>query len=215
MRKLLSLPVLAGLLAIPTALGAPDRGDGGAVPALVDISRIQSLQSEERLTRVPSLRPAPSAFAAGGDADDSDSAPSLIHSSVADPLEHLEARDRLLAATRGARRARRIEAERNSRAAEEPAVAGAPATAAAPEPTGPAAGTPPELQAIAACESGGDPGAIGGGGAYRGKYQFTPATWQAVGGTGDPAAAPEAEQDRRAAILYAQSGASQWPSCGG
>ena len=201
MRKLLSLPVLAGLLAIPTALGAPDRGDGGAVPALVDISRIQSLQSEERLTRVPSLRPAPSAFAAGGDADDSDSAPSLIHSSVADPLEHLEARDRLLAATRGARRARRVEAERNSRAAEEPA--------------GPAAGLPPELQAIAACESGGDPGAIGGGGAYRGKYQFTPATWQAVGGTGDPAAAPEAEQDRRAAILYAQSGASQWPSCGG
>ena len=49
---------------------------------------------------------------------------------------------------------------------------------------------------------------------YRGKYQFDHATWAAVGGTGDPAAAPEAEQDRRAAILYAQAGAGQWPVCG-
>jgi hypothetical protein len=72
----------------------------------------------------------------------------------------------------------------------------------------------PHLQAIAQCESGGDPAAIGGGGLYRGKYQFSVATWQAVGGSGDPAAAPEAEQDRRAAILYAQSGPGQWPVCG-
>ena len=43
-------------------------------------------------------------------------------------------------------------------------------------------------------------------GRYRGKYQFTRETWAAVGGTGDPAAAPEAEQDRRAAMLYAQAG---------
>jgi hypothetical protein len=73
----------------------------------------------------------------------------------------------------------------------------------------------PALQAIAACESGGDPRAIGGGGTFRGKYQFTYATWAAVGGSGDPAAAPEAEQDRRAAMLYAQAGAGQWPVCGG
>ena len=33
-------------------------------------------------------------------------------------------------------------------------------------------------------------------------------------GTGDPAAAPEAEQDRRAAMLYAQSGPAPWPVCG-
>jgi hypothetical protein len=70
------------------------------------------------------------------------------------------------------------------------------------------------LQAIAACESGGDPTAIGGGGLYRGKYQFTVSTWQSVGGTGDPAAAPEAEQDRRAAMLLARDGAGQWPVCG-
>lgn len=72
----------------------------------------------------------------------------------------------------------------------------------------------PHLQAIAACESGGDPTAIGGGGLYRGKYQFSIATWQAVGGTGDPAAASEAEQDLRATILYERSGPGQWPTCG-
>ena len=71
----------------------------------------------------------------------------------------------------------------------------------------------PALQAIANCESGGNPAAIGGGGLYRGKYQFSVDTWQAVGGTGDPAAAPEAEQDRRATILYAQAGPGQWPVC--
>jgi hypothetical protein len=72
----------------------------------------------------------------------------------------------------------------------------------------------PQLEAIAQCESGGDPTAIGGGGLYRGKYQFSYGTWQAVGGSGDPAAAPEAEQDRRAAILLARSGTGQWPVCG-
>lgn len=72
----------------------------------------------------------------------------------------------------------------------------------------------PALQAIAACESGGDPSAVGGGGAYRGKYQMSPSTWASVGGDGDPAKAPEAEQDRRAAKLYAASGSSSWPACG-
>jgi hypothetical protein len=72
----------------------------------------------------------------------------------------------------------------------------------------------PQLEAIAACESGGDPAAIGGGGAYRGKYQFDYGTWASVGGSGDPAAAPEAEQDKRAAALLARSGTSPWPVCG-
>jgi Transglycosylase-like domain len=73
----------------------------------------------------------------------------------------------------------------------------------------------PQLESIAACESGGDPTAIGGGGLYRGKYQFTYETWASVGGTGDPAAAPEAEQDARAAALLARDGAGHWPVCGG
>ncbi len=72
----------------------------------------------------------------------------------------------------------------------------------------------PALAAIAGCESSGNPRAIGGGGAFRGKYQFSPSTWRAVGGSGDPAAASEAEQDRRAALLYARAGASPWPVCG-
>ncbi len=72
---------------------------------------------------------------------------------------------------------------------------------------------PPHLEAIAACESGGDPSANTGNGFY-GKYQFSQSTWEAVGGTGNAAAASEAEQDARAAQLYAQQGASPWPVCG-
>jgi peptidoglycan hydrolase-like protein with peptidoglycan-binding domain len=71
------------------------------------------------------------------------------------------------------------------------------------------------LQRIANCESGGNPSAVGGGGRYRGKYQFDRATWRAIGGSGDPAAAPEAEQDRRAAMLLARSGTGPWRNCAG
>jgi hypothetical protein len=85
---------------------------------------------------------------------------------------------------------------------------------AANAPAGAGAGASPQLQAIAACESGGNPSAIGGGGAFRGKYQFDYGTWASVGGSGDPAAAPESEQDMRAAMLLARSGTSPWPVCG-
>jgi hypothetical protein len=71
----------------------------------------------------------------------------------------------------------------------------------------------PTLEAIAACESGGNPATNTGNGFY-GKYQFTLSTWQSVGGSGNPAAASEAEQNRRAALLYAREGASPWPVCG-
>ena len=70
------------------------------------------------------------------------------------------------------------------------------------------------LESIALCESGGDPTIVSADGSFRGKYQFTFGTWASVGGSGDPAAAPEAEQDYRAALLYAQSGSSPWPVCG-
>jgi TolA-binding protein len=69
------------------------------------------------------------------------------------------------------------------------------------------------LESIASCESGGDPTIVSADGSYRGKYQFDYGTWESVGGSGDPAAAPEAEQDYRAALLYAQSGSSPWPIC--
>lgn len=70
------------------------------------------------------------------------------------------------------------------------------------------------MEAIAACESGGDPTAVSSSGTYRGKYQFDYGTWASVGGSGDPAAASEAEQDMRAQMLYDRSGAAPWPICG-
>jgi hypothetical protein len=70
------------------------------------------------------------------------------------------------------------------------------------------------LAKIAQCESGGDPTAVSADGKYRGKYQFTRATWAAMGGSGDPAAAPAAEQDKRAAALLAAQGTAPWPVCG-
>ena len=71
------------------------------------------------------------------------------------------------------------------------------------------------LARIAACESSGNPAAVSPTGQYRGKYQFSRETWAEYGGSGDPAAAPEAEQDRIAAKLYAARGTSPWPVCGG
>jgi hypothetical protein len=72
---------------------------------------------------------------------------------------------------------------------------------------------PATLARIAECESRGDPTAIGGGGLHRGKYQFTFATWYDMGGRGDPALAPEGEQDRRAALLLLERGTAPWPNC--
>lgn len=69
------------------------------------------------------------------------------------------------------------------------------------------------LQRIAQCESGGDPTAISADGRYHGKYQFSRPTWRSVGGKGSPSAAPEAEQDRRAATLLRRSGTAPWPNC--
>jgi hypothetical protein len=78
----------------------------------------------------------------------------------------------------------------------------------------PAGVSRPVLEAIASCESGGDPTIVSANGLYHGKYQFSPATWAAVGGSGLPSQASEFEQDYRAALLYVQSGPGQWPICG-
>ena len=102
---------------------------------------------------------------------------------------------------RGELKQSRRELRRAKRAAASGMPAGANTTAA------------PHLEAIAACESGGNPSTNTGNGFY-GKYQFTQSTWESVGGTGNPAAASEAEQDARAAQLYAQQGSSPWPVCG-
>jgi peptidoglycan hydrolase-like protein with peptidoglycan-binding domain len=87
---------------------------------------------------------------------------------------------------------------------------GAPGAATARSTTSAPSST---LARIARCESGGNPAAVSPDGRYRGKYQFTRATWRAMGGSGDPAQAPEAEQDRLAALLLARAGTSPWPVC--
>ena len=73
---------------------------------------------------------------------------------------------------------------------------------------------PAALRRIAECESGGNPRAVSAGGQYRGKYQFSRATWRALGGRGDPADAPEWLQDRLALKLYRLRGSAPWPNCG-
>ncbi len=73
---------------------------------------------------------------------------------------------------------------------------------------------PTILRRIAECESGGDPEAVSRDGRYRGKYQFSRATWRSLGGSGDPADASEAQQDRMALKLYRAEGVKPWPVCG-
>lgn len=90
-----------------------------------------------------------------------------------------------------------------------------PAPVAAPPslPTG-GSGSGLNWAALANCESGGNPQAVGGGGLYFGLYQFSLATWAGAGGSGNPASASPAEQTARAEVLYARSGRSPWPVCG-
>jgi hypothetical protein len=66
------------------------------------------------------------------------------------------------------------------------------------------------------CESGGNPKAIGGGGRYRGAFQFMRSTWkhspQSPGG--DPIAYPYRTQAVVAVLLKRREGAGHWPLCG-
>ena len=80
---------------------------------------------------------------------------------------------------------------------------------------GPYGFAPPEKwEALRSCESTDNYRAISPSGQYRGAYQFDLATWQTVGGTGDPVLAPPLEQDARARELYARRGHQPWPVCG-
>jgi soluble lytic murein transglycosylase-like protein len=125
---------------------------------------------------------------------------------LAKPTEHFE---RSLQLAR--RKAQRIEAARESSAAKSGGATNDDGGFPPPESVGVSSST---LEAIAACESGGDPSAVSADGAYHGLYQFDYGTWASVGGSGDPAAASPDEQTYRAALLYTQSGSSPWPICG-
>jgi uncharacterized protein YabE (DUF348 family) len=67
---------------------------------------------------------------------------------------------------------------------------------------------------LAQCESGNNPRSTGGGGRYRGLYQFTLSTWHSVGGQGDPIDWGRDEQTYRAKLLYMRRGTGPWPTCG-
>jgi hypothetical protein len=95
-----------------------------------------------------------------------------------------------------------------------PTARAASAQAAAPDASDGTGTSDALLARIAQCESSGDPTAVSADGVYRGKYQFSRSTWKAMGGSGDPAAAPEAEQDQRAELLLQRQGRSAWPVCG-
>lgn len=63
---------------------------------------------------------------------------------------------------------------------------------------------------IVMCESGGDYSALNTSSGAGGAYQIMPETWAAYGGEGLPNEASKAEQDRIAALIYADSGTAPW-----
>jgi uncharacterized protein YabE (DUF348 family) len=105
--------------------------------------------------------------------------------------------------------------------APKPAPAPAPARAASSGAASSAAQAPVATSsgglnwaALAACESGGRVDAVSSTGKYHGLYQFSVATWNAVGGSGLPSQASASEQTMRAQMLFDRAGAGQWPHCG-
>ena len=68
----------------------------------------------------------------------------------------------------------------------------------------------------AECESGGNPRAIGGGGAYRGAFQFLRSTWKTSPKSpgGDPIRYTYRTQAVVAIHLKRQMGTKPWPVCG-
>jgi hypothetical protein len=68
----------------------------------------------------------------------------------------------------------------------------------------------------AECESGGDPKAIGGGGRYRGAFQFMKSTWRSSPKSpgGDPIRYTYKTQAVVAVALKQRAGTSPWPVCG-
>jgi len=54
---------------------------------------------------------------------------------------------------------------------------------------------------------------VSAGGSTAASTSFDRSTWRALGGTGDPIDASEAEQDSRAAQLLAARGSTPWPNC--
>lgn len=81
--------------------------------------------------------------------------------------------------------------------------------AAAPRPAAGGGGAGGFFACTRNIESGGNY-AVNTGNGYYGAYQFDLGTWRSVGGSGLPSDASPAEQDARAATLYAQRGNQPW-----
>jgi hypothetical protein len=67
--------------------------------------------------------------------------------------------------------------------------------------------------ALARCESGGNPRAVGGGGRYFGAFQFSLSTWHSLGYSGSPIDHDYGTQLAAAQRLVARGGWRQFPSC--
>lgn len=63
---------------------------------------------------------------------------------------------------------------------------------------------------IVMCESGGNYSALNPSSGAGGAYQIIPSTWEAYGGKGLPHEASKAEQDRIAALIWANDGPGAW-----
>ena len=87
----------------------------------------------------------------------------------------------------------------------------------APKPAAPAVNTSGVWQALAQCESGGNPRIVSANGMYKGLYQFSDQTWIAIGGgkyapTADQAS-PEAQTEMAQKLVSQYGFASQFPAC--
>ena len=69
-----------------------------------------------------------------------------------------------------------------------------------------------DWDALAQCESGGN-WATNTGNGFSGGLQFTPSTWAAFGGTGDPTSASREQQIAVAERVLAEQGPGAWPAC--
>lgn len=131
---------------------------------------------------------------------------------IADTAERQAAETARLAAERQKQAQIAQEALRRAQAAQQVSRGSQRSPRLSEAPSGPCT-LPSNCPALKVCESRTGYGNKSNG-RYRGQYQFAYGTWQSVGGTGDPADAPPAEQDARADALYRRSGAGQWPICG-
>jgi hypothetical protein len=115
---------------------------------------------------------------------------------------------------RAAETARQQAAAAKAEAAQEAARIAA-ARRATPAPSAPAseASMLSKMDALARCESGGNPTIVSRNGRYYGAFQFALGTWRSVGYEGTPIDYSYEVQREAAIKLQQRSGWGQWPTC--